>query len=80
MGSLIDLSTHMAVISAIQKCAISIQTDDPTTNSWTLLEIYLARCEIERMHSSNAAVLSMNSTDYDNNERWDASVLLRKLE
>ena len=22
----------------------------------------------------------MNSMDYDNNERWDASVLLRKLE
>ena len=32
------------------------------------------------MRSSNAAVLSMNSTDYDNNERWDASILLRKLE
>ena len=31
-----------AVISPIQKCVISIQTDDPTTNSWTLLEIYLA--------------------------------------
>ena len=32
------------------------------------------------MRSSNAVVLSMNSTDYDNNKRWDASVLLRKLE
>ena len=60
------------------KCAISIQTDDPATNFWTLLEIYIARREIERMHSFNAVVLSMNSTDYDNNERWDASVLLRK--
>ena len=36
-------------ILPIQKCAISIQTDDPATNSWTLLEIYLAGCEIERM-------------------------------
>ena len=75
-----QLAKYEAVISPIQKCAISIQTDDPATNSWTLLEIYLARREIERMHSSNAAVLSMNSTDYDNNERWDASVSLRKLE
>ena len=32
------------------------------------------------MRSSNAAVVSMNSTDYDNNEQWDAIVLLRKLE
>ena len=75
-----QLAEYEAVISLIQKCAISIQTDDPATNSWTLLEIYLARCEIERMHSSNAVVLSMNSMDYDNNERWDASILLRKLE
>ena len=54
-----QLAKYEAVISPIQKCAISIQTDDPATNSWTLLEIYLARCEIERMRSSNAAVLSM---------------------
>ena len=63
-----------------KKCAISIQTDDPATNCWTLLEIYLAQREIERMHSSNTVVLSMNSMDYDNNEQWDASVSLRKLE
>ena len=75
-----QLAKYEAVISPIQKCAISVQTNDPTTNSWTLLEICLARREIERMGLSNAAVLSMNSTDYDNNERWDASVLLRKLE
>ena len=75
-----QLAEYEAVISPIQKCAISIQTDDPTTNSWTLLEIYLARREIERMCSSNAVVLSMDSTDYENNERWDASVPLRKLE
>ena len=75
-----QLAEYEAVILPIQKCAISIQTDDLTTNSWTLLEIYLARREIERMHSSNAAVLSMNSMDYDNNECWDASVSLRKLE
>ena len=37
-----QLAEYEAVISLIQKCAISIQTDDPTTNSWTLLEIYLA--------------------------------------
>ena len=75
-----QLAEYEAVISPIQKCAISIQTDDPATNSWTLLEIYVARREIERMCLSNAAMLSMNSTDYDNNERWDASVSLRKLE
>ena len=75
-----QLAKYEAVISPIQKCAISIQTDDPATNSWTLLEIYLAQHEIERMHSSNAVVLSMNSTDYNNNEQWDASILLRKLE
>ena len=75
-----QLAKYEAVISPIQKCAISIQTDDPVTISWTLLEIYLARREIERMRLSNAAVLSMDSTDYENNERWDASVLLRKLE
>ena len=63
-----QLAEYEAVISLIQKCAISIQTDDPATNCWTLLEIYLARREIERMHSSNAAVLSMNSTDYPNNK------------
>ena len=63
-----QFAEYEAVISPIQKCAISIQTDDPTTNSWTLLKIYLARREIERMQSSNAAVLSMNSMDYDNNE------------
>ena len=63
-----QLAEYEAVIVLIQKCAISIQTDDPATNSWTLLEIYLAQREIERMHSSNAAVLSMNSMDYDNNE------------
>ena len=63
-----QLAEYEAVISPIQKCAISIQTDDPTTNSWTLLEIYLAKHEIARMCSSNAAVLSMNSTDYDNNK------------
>ena len=74
------MAEYEAVISPIQKCAISIQTDDPTTNCWTLLEIYLAQQEIERMHSSNAVVLSMNSMDYDNNEQWDASVSLRKLE
>ena len=32
------------------------------------------------MRLSNAAVLSMDSTDYENNEQWDASVPLRKLE
>ena len=37
-----QLAKYEAVISLIQKCAISIQTDDPATNSWTLLEIYLA--------------------------------------
>ena len=74
-----QLAEYEAVISPIQKCAISIQTDDPATNSWTLLEIYLARHEIERMCLSNAAVLSMDSTDYENNERWDASIPLRKL-
>ena len=63
-----QLAEYEAVISPIQKCAISIQTDDPATNSWTLLEIYLARREIERMRLSNAAVLSMDSTDYENNE------------
>ena len=36
-----QLAKYEAVILPIQKCAISIQTDDPTTNSWTLLEIYL---------------------------------------
>ena len=75
-----QLAEYEAVISPIQKCAISIQTDDPATNSWTLLEIYIARLEIERMRSSNAAVLSMDSTDCENNEQWDASVPLRKLE
>ena len=75
-----QLAKYETVISPIQKCAIFIQTDDPATNSLTLLEIDLAGHEIERMHSSNAAVLSMNSTDYDNNERWDASTLLRELE
>ena len=74
------LAEYEAVISPIQECAISIQTDDPATNSWTLLEIYLARREIERIRSSNAAVFSMDSPDYDNTERWDASVSLRKLE
>ena len=63
-----QLAEYEAVISPIQKCAISIQTDDLATNSWTLLEIYLAQREIERMPSSNAVVLSMNSMDYDNNE------------
>ena len=37
-----QLAEYEAVISPIQKCAISIQTDDPATSSWTLLEIYLA--------------------------------------
>ena len=37
-----QLAEDEAVISPLQKCAISIQTDDPATNSWTLLEIYLA--------------------------------------
>ena len=37
-----QLAKYEAVISPIQNCAISIQTDGPTTNSWTLLEIYLA--------------------------------------
>ena len=37
-----QLAEYEAVISPIQKCAISIQTDEPATNSWTLLEIYLA--------------------------------------
>ena len=37
-----QLAKYEAVISPIQKCAISIQTDDPATNSWTLLEIHLA--------------------------------------
>ena len=37
-----QLAEYEAVISPTQKCAISIQTDDPATNSWTLLEIYLA--------------------------------------
>ena len=55
-----QLAEYEAVISPIQKCAISIQTDDLATNSWTLLEIYLARHEIERMRSSNAVVLSMD--------------------
>ena len=45
----LQLAEFEAVISPIQKCAISIQTDDPATNSWTLLEIYLAQREIERM-------------------------------
>ena len=45
-----------------------------------LLEIYLAQCEIERMHSSNAVYLSMNAMDNDNNEQRDASILVRKLE
>ena len=36
-----QLAKYEAVISPIQKCAISIQNDDPATNSWTLLEIYL---------------------------------------
>ena len=75
-----QLAEFEAVISPIQKCAISIQTDDPTTNSWTLLEIDLAQHEIKRMQSSNAAVLSMNSMDYNNNEQWDAGVSLGKLE
>ena len=75
-----QLAKYEAVISPIQKCAISIQTDDPATNSWTFLETYLARREIERMRSSNAVVLSMNSTDYNNNKQWDASISLKKLE
>ena len=37
-----QLAKYEAVILLIQKCAIFIQTDDPATNSWTLLEIYLA--------------------------------------
>ena len=37
-----QLTEFEAVILPIQKCAISIQTNDPTTNSWTFLEIYLA--------------------------------------
>ena len=37
-----QLAEYEAVILPIQQCAISIQTDDPATNSWTLLEIYLA--------------------------------------
>ena len=63
-----ELAEYEAVILPIQKCAISIQTDDPATNSWTLLEIYLAQREIERIRSSNAAIFSMNSMDYNNNE------------
>ena len=37
-----QLAEYEADISLIQKCAIFIQTDDPATNSWTILEIYLA--------------------------------------
>ena len=53
-----------AVLDPLQRCSISLQTDDPAINSASMLEIYLCRRNIERMRNGCLHVLSMDASTY----------------
>ena len=68
-----QLSEFEAVLDPLQRCSISLQTDDPAINSASMLEIYLCRRHIERMRNGCLHVLSMDASTYSKGDLWDAS-------
>ena len=62
-----------AVLDPLQRCSISLQTDDPAINSASMLEIYLCLRNIKRMRNGCLQVLSMDASTYSQGDLWDAS-------
>ena len=74
-----QLSEFEAVLDPLQHCSISLQTDDPATNSASMLEIYLCQRNIERMRNGCLHVLSMDASTYYWGDLWDASAQMDDL-
>ena len=68
-----------AVLDPLQRCSISLQTDDPAINSASMLEIYLCRRNIKRMRNGCLQVLSMDASTYSQGDLWDASAQMDDL-
>ena len=68
-----------AVLDPLQCCFISLQTDDPATNSASMLEIYLCHLNIERMRNGCLHILSMVASTYYWGDLWDASAQMDDL-
>ena len=74
-----QLSEFEAVLDPLQRCSISLQTDDPATNSASMLEIYLCCRNIERMRNGCLHVLSMDASTYYQGDIWDVSAQMDDL-
>ena len=80
------LSQFEGILYPLQSCAMSLQSDDPGTNSASLLEIFHARRLIQKMKKpvnarGGVLILSMNTADYGGSEDlWDGGVTIKKLE
>ena len=74
-----QLAEFEAVLDPLQRCSISLQTDDPAINSASMLEIYLCRRHIERMRNGCLYVLSMDASTYSKGDLWDASAQMEDL-
>ena len=74
-----QLSEFEAVLDPLQCCLISLQTDDPATNSASMLEIYLCHLNIERMRNGCLHILSMDASTYYWGDLWDASAQMDDL-
>ena len=74
-----QLSEFEAVLDPLQHCSISLQTDDPATNSASMLEIYLCHRNIKRMRNGCLHVLSMDASTYYWGDLWDASAQMDDL-
>ena len=74
-----QLSEFEAVLDPLQHCSISLQTDDPATNSASMLEIYLCHRNIERVRNGCLHVLSMDASTYYRGDLWDASAQMDDL-
>ena len=69
-----QLIEYEAVLNPVQKCGMTLQTDNPSAASASLLEIFLSKHCVEQMTKKGIQVLDTKSTP------WDASSTMAALQ
>ena len=73
------LAQFEGILAPLQKCSMSLQTDDPGANSGAMLEAYFARHVVSSYRTNGVPTISMNREDYAVRDLWDGSASLALL-
>ena len=69
-----QLAEYEGILQPLQSCAMTLQTDDPSAASASLVEIFLSKYAIEQMQKKGVRILDVETSP------WDASLTIKKLD